>query len=484
LTAKSFKSVYGRQRSDLQPSATLNVFEAAATGSTVHQHNNSNVLDVTAQLSQIQGEQIKPWDLAPVRKLSIVVAEVVQLDAMVRYSQLACENYTGNKTWQKLTESRLHARVRMLALEKIIHGRKHPRVAAAQCLVAEAYGDNALWTQAYTHANDCISMLTACGIIDGSGQLVRGAYQAFDMPVLMQISQLHRFFADMCSAYNSTNVSESNEGSVLQMAMSRQDLVKCLADQHLSEQFIDGENPIHRVLSGQSCAYDVLCSPGQPDVDPNDRLDWIAFVEVLREADIPEYTQHLQALEGAFMASRLAVLRQVFQKASGVQAAEAAGDDEVMLLQDFPHVDDLTMLLRSSSRAQSFLRLDDLCIQLEGLAESSGNGGLLCWELFLECCHAKQQCHYVEETYHTALRLLGESHTMHRRLKPAREAVVAAATFLKESVGEHHPHCIPIYSALAALALVEAQTIAKQNLAIATRNQKKYLESKKARQKN
>ena len=96
--------------------------------------------------------------------------------------------------------------------------------------------------------------------------------------------------------------------------------------------------------------------------------------------------------------------------------------------------------------------------QLEAIGEVSG--GLLCWELFLEACHVKQRCHFVEEAYYTALRLLGEAHTMHRRLDPARQAIGAAARYLRDSVGEDHALCIPVYvvalekSAAATLSLL------------------------------
>ena len=65
--------------------------------------------------------------------------------------------------------------------------------------------------------------------------------------------------------------------------------------------------------------------------------------------------------QDSFAAPRLAVLRNVFQKASGVQAAAAAGGDELQLLLDFPHVDDVTLILRGSTRAHTFMQLEELC---------------------------------------------------------------------------------------------------------------------------
>ncbi len=60
----------------------------------------------------------------------------------------------------------------------------------------------------------------------------------------------------------------------------------------------------YRVLSGRECATDVFCPAAAGDgddgdgggggeeggdgVSPQERIDWIGFLEALREADVPE----------------------------------------------------------------------------------------------------------------------------------------------------------------------------------------------------
>lgn len=468
--ARSIRNVYGSQRADLAH-PPVNMFEAGADASAGFRQPPSG-----AALP----EALMPWDLSPINKLAKVVTDAVLLDEMVRYSQLACENYGTNDNWRRLTEERLHTRVRILALEKIVNGRKHPRVAAAQCSVAEAYAENALWNQANTHANDCVATLTACGAIDGTGQLVPAAYEAFDPRTSLQMTQLLQYFKGICANAANSQDAAGTDPAVggMHNAVSRADIVRGLVESNLLDEFDGHGGDIYTVLSGRECAEDVFCRPDDPDIDPSEKLDWIAFVEALREADVPEYTSHVQQLEDAFAVTRIAVLRRIFQRASGA-ASTTSDADQLELLQDFPHVDDLTLLLRGSSQARTFLQLEEICSQLETLGDVSS--GLVSWELFLEACHIKQRCHFVEQSYHTALRILGESHTMHKRLEPARQAIGAAAKYLRDSVGEDHALCIPVYSALAALALVEAQTIAKRDLASATKSIKKQLESTKCR---
>lgn len=241
--ARSIRNVYGRQRAEFQPAA-VNLLDPQAGGG--GGGSGGGVVGINGHLQQAQQQMLMPWDGAPIQKLAQVVADAVQLDDMVRFSQLACENYGTNERWKRLTEERLHARIRILALEKIVNGRKHPRVAAAQCAVAEAYGDNALWTQANTHATECVSTLTACGAVDRTGELVPGAFEAFDPHVTLQVSQLHRYFGDICAAYQQ-RVHESggqlpsgDGGPAMQQALPREEVVRGLVETNLLAEF-DGE---------------------------------------------------------------------------------------------------------------------------------------------------------------------------------------------------------------------------------------------------
>ena len=243
--ARSIRNVYGRQRSEFQPAA-VNLLDPRA-GRGGGEGGGSAGMDgvsINGHLQQAQQQMLMPWDGAPIQKLAQVVADAVQLDDMVRFSQLACENYGTNERWKRLTEERLHARIRILALEKIINGRKHPRVAAAQCAVAEAYGDNALWAQASTHATECVSTLTTCGAVDRTGQLVPGAFEAFDPHVTLQVSQLHRYFGDICAAYQQRVHESGGElpggDPAMQQAISREEVVRGLVETNLLAEF-DGE---------------------------------------------------------------------------------------------------------------------------------------------------------------------------------------------------------------------------------------------------
>ena len=95
-------------------------------------------------------------------------------------------------------------------------------------------------------------------------------------------------------------------------------------------------------------------------------------------------SQHLTGLfrtPGSFAAPRLAVLRNLFQKASGAQAEAAADGDVQRLLQDFPHADDVAILLRDSARACTFLKV---CLYVSSLLSALFCFGFVVARLVLE----------------------------------------------------------------------------------------------------
>ena len=94
-----------------------------------------------------------------------------------------------------------------------------------------------------------------------------GAYEAFDPHITLQISQLHRYWGDMCSAAAHSAVTEANgatadSGVPLEQSMTREAIVRELVETNLLHEFdSEGDEMYVRACVGLSSRHAPACQP-------------------------------------------------------------------------------------------------------------------------------------------------------------------------------------------------------------------------------